>query len=289
MVKICVAVALLAGYGVLAYKYRGLVADTLSHMPPVTWWWVALAVFAESGSMGGAAAVAYSFRQWKRRGLDDAMIGWAVTVSGAMSTLSFALLATIGAPLTSSSLATVLGLAGAALGAIPALAILLAVYSGRARRVLDRIVSRMLALSRRLFHHPGPDAAAQLDRVLDQAAALNAPPRAYALSALMALRNWTADWLCLAVAIRATGPSVPWRELLLVYCVAKTVNSFNLTPGGIGVVDAALVGGLVAAGLKASQAVPAVVIYRAISLGLVVVLGMVAGAVVSKHSRAEKT
>ena len=321
-------VALLAAYGSLAYVYRDRVANTLSHLPRVVWWWVVLAVIAESCSMialarsqwyllrvgksrptlpsavaliyagnvfstvlpvvGGAAATAYSFRQWKLRGVDDATIGWAVTVSGAMSTLSFALLATIGALLTSSSLATILGLAGAALGAIPALAILLAVYSRRARRVFDRIFSWAVSLSRKLIHHPRSDAVGNFDRGLNQAASLHAPPSAYVLASLMALRNWTADWLCLAAAIRATGSPVPWRELLLVYCVAKTVNSFNLTPGGIGVVDAALVGGLVAAGLKASHAVPAVVVYRAISLGLVVALGLVLGGMVSVHNREQK-
>jgi uncharacterized protein (TIRG00374 family) len=325
VLKICVTVALLAAYGVLAYVYRDRVGSTLTHLPPLTWWWIVLAVLAESGSMfalarsqwyllrigesrptlmsalalvyagnalstmvpvvGGAASTAYSFRQWKLRGLEDATIGWAVTVSGAMSTLAFALIATVGALLTSSSAATVLGLAAAAAGAIPALAILLAVYSARARRVFDRVMSWAVRVSRRLLRHPGPEAMAKLDRGLDRAAALHAPRKAYVLASLMALRNWTADWLCLAIAIRATGSPVPWRGLLLVYCLAKTVNSFNLTPGGIGVVDVALVGGLVAAGVPATHAVPAVVVYRAISLGLVVALGLAVGAVVSAHGR----
>ena len=48
------------------------------------------------------------------------------------------------------------------------------------------------------------------------------------------------------------------------------------TPGGIVAVEAALAGGLIAAGVPASAALPAVLLYRAVTLWLRVAPGWVA-------------
>lgn len=329
ILTITVTVILVTVYAVLAYVYRGRVGSTVRQLAHIRWYWVVLAIVAESGSLaslarsqyrllrvggvkaslmsalalsyaanalsnilpvvGSTAGTAYAFRQWKLRGLDDATIGWAMTVSGVMSTLAFAMLAAIGAIVSQKSAAAVLGLAGAALTAIPAVALLIAVRYPRARRVLDRIVDRLCNLSRKLFHHPRRGAQDNFHRFLDRAGSLHASRKTYVLSFLMATRNWTADWLCLACSIYAANAPVPWHALLLVYCVAKTVDGFDLTPGGLGVVDAAFFGGLVAAGLKTQQALVSVVVYRLISLGLVVLVGSVITIVVSSKSSHKKS
>ena len=66
---------------------------------------------------------------------------------------------------------------------------------------------------------------------------------------------------------------MPWHGLILVYCLAVTAGSTGLTPGGIGVVEATLTAALVAAGMPAKYALPAVLVYRLISLWLVVGVG----------------
>jgi hypothetical protein len=50
-------------------------------------------------------------------------------------------------------------------------------------------------------------------------------------------------------------------------------SSLNLTPGGLGVVEAALTGALVALGVPANQALTAVLVYRAISFWLAIAIG----------------
>jgi uncharacterized protein (TIRG00374 family) len=50
-------------------------------------------------------------------------------------------------------------------------------------------------------------------------------------------------------------------------------GSFGITPGGLGLVEAALAGALVAAGVHTPQAVAAVLVYRLISFWLVDALG----------------
>ena len=71
--------------------------------------------------------------------------------------------------------------------------------------------------------------------------------------------------LVLLVALRAVGVSeseVSWAEALAAFSFARIVTAIPLTPGGLGVVELALTGGLVAAGGDRPQVVAAVLIYR---------------------------
>jgi hypothetical protein len=89
----------------------------------------------------------------------------------------------------------------------------------------------------------------------------------------LALANWLADAAVLAVSIRATGAAVPWHDLLLVYGSGIAAQSLNITPGGLGVAEGTLSLALVATGLRANQALAAVLLYRLASFWLVVFAG----------------
>jgi uncharacterized protein (TIRG00374 family) len=89
----------------------------------------------------------------------------------------------------------------------------------------------------------------------------------------LALANWLADAAVLAVSIRATGAPVPWHALLLVYGSGIAAQSLNITPGGLGVTEGTLGVALVATGLRASQALAAVLLYRLASFWLVATAG----------------
>jgi uncharacterized protein (TIRG00374 family) len=224
--------------------------------------------------IGSGVGTAYVYRHWRARGVDSAVVSWALTVSGLMSTLAFALLAAVGALTSRSVAAAVVGLAGALLSVLPVVLLLIAVRYPKARHRLARVVHGLLAVCRKLIHHPGPNADQAFEALLDRIASLRAKPKTYVAAFLMALRNWVAECTCLAWSIEAAGAPIPWHGLLLVYCIGVTAGSAGVTPGGIGIVDAALIGGLTAAGLTASHAVTAVVLYRLISLGLVVSTGV---------------
>ena len=64
-------------------------------------------------------------------------------------------------------------------------------------------------------------------------------------------------------------------------------GGLGLVPGGLGVVDATLIAGLVGAGLPAAKALPAVVLYRVISLGLVVLTGWVVAVLMNRRALPE--
>ena len=89
----------------------------------------------------------------------------------------------------------------------------------------------------------------------------------------LALANWLADAAVLAVSIRATGATVPWHDLLLVYGSGIAAQSLNITPGGLGVTEGTLSLALVATGLGASRALAAVLLYRLASFWLVAFAG----------------
>ena len=85
--------------------------------------------------------------------------------------------------------------------------------------------------------------------------------------------NWLADAAVLVVSIRAAGGPVPWNDLLLVYSSGVAAQSLNITPGGLGVAEGTLSLALVATGLRASQALAAVLLYRLASFWLVALSG----------------
>jgi uncharacterized protein (TIRG00374 family) len=90
----------------------------------------------------------------------------------------------------------------------------------------------------------------------------------------LALLNWVLDALALVLCLQAVGAELPALVLLvLAYAAGMTAASLTVVPAGLGVVDGALVFGLLAAGTDAGPAIAAVVLYRLLSLGLVGGLG----------------
>ena len=302
------------GLTVLAWFHRRQLRSALDTLAHLHWGWVPLAVLAESGSMvalarnqrqlltvrgdtlqlrsavavvyasnalalsvpvaGAGIGAGFSFRQFRSRGVHPGMVGWALTVSGVMSALSFALVVAVGAGISGNSAAITLGLTGAAVGTLPVLVLLAAVRSARLRARLLRGANAAVGWSHRVLRFPRTDAIAELEEILDRVGDVRATPWQYTVAFSLSLRNWAGDLLCLLFSIKASGsPTVPWHGLILAYCVAVTAGGTGLTPGGIGVVEATLTAGLVAAGMPAKYALSSVIVYRLISLWLVVAIG----------------
>ncbi|HET9974915.1 MAG TPA: lysylphosphatidylglycerol synthase transmembrane domain-containing protein [Streptosporangiaceae bacterium] len=84
------------------------------------------------------------------------------------------------------------------------------------------------------------------------------------------------DYLCLLLALRATG-SHPRPSLILVaYAAAGILRMIPVTPGGLGLVEASLTGLLVLAEVDSSQAVLATLTYRIASYWVPLCAGPVA-------------
>lgn len=89
-----------------------------------------------------------------------------------------------------------------------------------------------------------------------------------------AVANWATDLLCLFFALRAFGVSVSVVGIAVLYVVTQLVRQIPLTPGGIGVVEATLLTGLVSLGADAALAAGGVLAYRLLSFWLVVPVGL---------------
>jgi putative heme transporter len=100
--------------------------------------------------------------------------------------------------------------------------------------------------------------------------------------------NWVADCLCLAAAISATGSHPPWRGRFLAYGVGMAAGSIGLTPGGLGVIEAALAAGLVAIGVTGHHALAAVLLFGLISFWLVMAGGWASMAVLVRRGHRGK-
>jgi putative heme transporter len=227
---------------------------------------------------GAELAMVFSYRQFRRHGVDAATTGWTLAVSAIFSTSALALLLVIGAIAGSASLATAAGFLGAFVFLVPGAAVLLALRYESIRRLLHRLIAGLVSLSRRVFGVPAQGVDG-LEEFLDRVASLRLPWFRYAEVFGLALLNWAADCGALACAIRAMGQPVPWHNLLLVYGAGAAVGSTGITPGGFALVELALTAALTAAGLHRSPALAAVLAYRLVNFWLVLIGGWILMAV----------
>jgi uncharacterized protein (TIRG00374 family) len=84
------------------------------------------------------------------------------------------------------------------------------------------------------------------------------------------------DYLALLCALRAVGAEARPSLVLLAYVSAALLGLIPLTPGGLGFVEAGLVGLLALAGVDAGQAVTATLAYRLVAFWLPIPVGGVA-------------
>ena len=85
-------------------------------------------------------------------------------------------------------------------------------------------------------------------------------------------------FLVLLLALRFVGVSgseVGWAEALAVFAFARLLTAVPFTPGGLGVVELALITGLSAAGGARASVAAAVLVYRALTYVLPIPLGLV--------------
>jgi uncharacterized protein (TIRG00374 family) len=143
----------------------------------------------------------------------------------------------------------------------------------RLSALAERVAGRALALVRR----PPPRGwEAATVRFRADASELLAHRWLWITSA--ALVSHLSLWLVLLVTLRHVGVPdsvVSWAEVLSVFALARLVTMVRFTPGGAGVVEAVLIGGLVAAGGPAGLVTAAVLVFRALTWLLPVPLGAV--------------
>ncbi|MFG1607748.1 YbhN family protein [Actinoplanes sp. NPDC049265] len=214
---------------------------------------------------GGVVATAYTVRAYQRVGATREQALASVVVSGLASIGGLALLYAGGSLALSTTLVR-----GRPLLTVAGLAVLTVV---------------VLVAGRRYLRGRGPGDRAGDGRVARlMRSAVASAREAWRAGARISVRDWvvalaygTVKWLgdllCLVAAVYALGRGVNPAALAGIYLSVQIVRQVPLTPGGIGVVEAALIAGLTAAGMDAAGAAAAVLIYRVLSCWLVVPVG----------------
>ena len=221
---------------------------------------------------GAQLAVVFAYKQFRRRGLDPALTGWALGVSAIASSSALALVLVVGALAGGAALATAFGFLGAAVFALPAITVILALRYPKARAVANQVLTWVVHLVQRVFRRPGMDPAV-LDELLQRLASIRLSWTSYTEVWVLAVANWLLDCACLACAIKAAGQGVPWHGLLLAYGAGAVAGSTGVTPGGFLLVEAALTTALVGTGLNSGAALASVLAYRLVNFWMILLGG----------------
>lgn len=297
----------------LVVAQRARIAESLGLLAGADWRWVGAAIVAQAVSMGAmarqqrrllgvggsrislsgvlattyagnaisvglplagpAAATLFAMRRFVALGADASVAGWALAVSGVFSSFALIAVVALGAVVSGSGFAIVTASIGVLGGAVPLAVLLLSLRREGPRQLLEKLGTRLVAGVQKVAGKPEGDPEDLVAEQLDEVTALEPDRPTLWIAALLAVLNWLADAACLALAILAVGGDVPWEGLLLAWAAGTAVASLGLTPGGLGVVEAALSSALIAAGLVGSTAIAAVLVYRIVSLWLVLAAG----------------
>lgn len=226
---------------------------------------------------GTAFSTAYTYRWMRRRGGDNAGIGWALASGGLVSTAALVGLGVVGSLLVGDGIETVTVVVDTLV-----IALLIAAVGLLRRRpeVLAAVGRWVIARFNRALRR-APDRGIQVwEQLVGQLRSVHPTGMDWTAAALFAVGNWVFDVLCLAASAAALGVhGLTLPLLLLAYSAGMAASGISLLPGGIGVVETAMVLALVSGGIPAATALPAVLLYRLISLIGVVGIGWVVAAV----------
>ena len=265
------------------------------------WWWLPVAVLAESASYvafagiqsrllraggvdppirpllamtfasqsinnslpaGGVFAAVYGFRWYRRFGADDTLAGWALVGMMVASVVSLALVAAGGLAFAVEE--------GANLDLIPAVVgvLLIAMAVGALfvyERPLELAVGWALRTSRRLTGRPRGELADHIATVVERITVVRLGWRDVSAVVGWGLCNWLLDCACFGLCFLAIGTSIPWGSLLLAYGAGQLAANLPITPGGLGAVEGSITFALVAFGGDRTSSVDAVLVYRLLS------------------------
>ena len=222
---------------------------------------------------GPGLATAFTFRRFTRQGADAPLAGWSLLAGGVVSSAAAALVVVAGGLVSGNILAAALAVPGGVLTVAVLAAAGAAARRPRLGGEFERLAAWAVRQASRFCGRPAGEPGQIIRAWTQRLGSLQLPLRGWMTVATLAVVNWLADAAVLAVSIQATGATVPWHDLLLVYASGIAAQSLNITPGGLGVTEATLSAALVGAGLGAGPALAAVLLYRLASFWLVALAG----------------
>ena len=260
------------------------------------WWLIRIALpqadwfTAATSQMAGAAAAkavpggaaigaALQFRMLAASGVrmgtaGSTMAATSIVSTGTLFALPFValVLAFFGAPIPEG-----LVLVAWAGGILFLVLMALGVVAVNTDRPLEVIGARLERLVDRVARHRGTDHRFSVARVLAERDRVKAALGERWAQALVASSgNWLLDYLALVAALQALDARPRMSLVLLAYAAAVVGGMIPITPGGLGFVEAGLVGTLTLAGVPAPDALVATLAYRLVTYWLPLPAGLAA-------------
>jgi putative heme transporter len=221
---------------------------------------------------GPVLAATFLLRQQRVWGASTLVASWQLVMSGVLQAVGLALLGLggaffLGARNNPFSLVFTLG------GFVALLLLAQAVASRP--ELVDGIGGRVLATFNSLRGKPADTGLAKWREMLCQLESVSLSRRDMATAFSWSLVNRFADVACLGFAAYAAGAHASLGGLTVACAAARAVGTIPLMPGGLLVVEAVLVPGLVSSGMSLPGAVSTMLIYRLISWLLLAAVGWV--------------
>ncbi len=230
---------------------------------------------------GGAVAVGLYFGMLGSWGFSKSRISVSAIVSGiwnnfaklAMPIMAVSILALQGGAGGGRLLSAFVGF-GALVAAVVIFALILhsADFAAKTGIVTGRVMSQLRRVIRK-----GPVSGWDDAVVKFRTRVIGLVSRRWAALTFWTLVGHFSLYAVLLVALRAIGVSddeVGWAEVLAVFAFARLLTAIPLTPGGIGVIELALIAGLDAAGGNHAQIVGAVLLFRVLTYVLPIPFGL---------------
>jgi uncharacterized protein (TIRG00374 family) len=235
---------------------------------------------ANSVPAGGAIAVGLTYTILGSWGYSKSRATLSVVVTGIWNNfvklgtpiLALALVILQGQPGGGRIVAAVLGLAGL-VGAIVVFALILRSEEFAAK--VGIVAGRAMSWLRRPFRR-GPVEGWDLAVVKFRNRVIGLVRHRWIQLTLATVVSHASLYVVLLVSLRVMGISdaeVGWAEVLVVFAFARLVTAIPLTPGGVGVVELALIAGLTRAGGEDAAVVAAVLMFRLLTYVMPILLG----------------
>lgn len=307
-VLIAIAVTVLAVEIVMVWDQLAKAWHSLLN---ATWWWVVAAAIAALGSMhsfaqiqrtllrsagvvvkqwrseaafyagnalsttlpgGPVLSATFVYRQQRLWGASPLVASWQLVMSGALQVVGLALLGLGGAFLLGASknpLSLIFSLGGFVV------LVLLGQSVAANPKQIDGIGVKLLSWLNALRGKPSDTGLAAWRKTLRQLESVRLSRRTLTVAFSWSVFNWAADVACLACAAYASGGRPSLAGLTVAYAAARAVGAIPLMPGGLLVVEAVLVPGLVSSGMTLAAAISTMLIYRLVSWIFISAIGWV--------------
>ena len=221
---------------------------------------------------GPVLSATFLLRQQRIWGASTVVASWQLVMSGVLQAVGLALLGLGGALFlgAKNNPFTLLF----TLGGFVALLLLAQAVASRPE-VLEGIGCRVLSRINAIRGNPADTGLTKWRELLAQLESVSLGRRELGMAFSWSLLNWIADVACLGCAAYAAGDNASVAGLTVAYAAARAVGTIPLMPGGLLVVEAVLVPGLVSSGMSLPNAISAMLIYRLISWLFIAAVGWV--------------